>query len=159
MEPIVIVLAGEPRGSGRPRFSRKTGFAYTPPETRNYHAALRMAAQQAMASTPPLAGPLKVTVEAVFTVPASWSKRKRAAALAGVIRPTGKPDCDNILKAIDGCNTVAWGDDAQIVDGRIVKLYGEAPYLRIEVSPLTVATPLSPAPAAPSEDLFAGAGA
>lgn len=135
MEPVVIHLAGEPKGKGRPRFVQRGKFmsAYTPTPTRNYEAALRMAAQEAMAGGPPLEGPLRVVVEAVFTVPQSWSGKKRAAALAGAIRPTGRPDWENISKTLDGCNKLVWHDDAQIVDGRCLKLYGEAAYLRIEV--------------------------
>ena len=35
MSPIVIEIAGEPRGKGRPRFAR-SGHTYTPAATRAY---------------------------------------------------------------------------------------------------------------------------
>jgi Holliday junction resolvase RusA-like endonuclease len=131
--PIVITLAGEPRGKGRPRFVRSTGVAFTPAPTRNYEAALRIAGQQAMAGRPPVEGPLAVNVEATFTVPASWSRRKRTDALAGAVRPTGRPDADNLVKMLDGLNKLVWHDDAQITDLAMVKRYGEVPGLRVEV--------------------------
>lgn len=159
MESIVIHLSGEPRGKGRPRFNRKTGFAYTPTPTRNYEAALRMAMHDAYGGRPPMEGPLKVVVEAVFTVPASWSGKKRAAALAGAIRPTGRPDGDNLLKCCDPGNKLLWHDDSQIVDARVVKLYGEAAYLRIEVTPLSLADAVVPASRRPERDLFQGSSA
>lgn len=132
-DPIVIELAGEPKGVARPRFVRKTGIAFTPAATRSYQDALRLAAQQAMNGEPPLAGAVKVTVHALFPVPASWSKKRQREAIAGIIRPTVKPDIDNIAKNFDGLNQVVWADDKQIVDARVVKSYSERPALRVEV--------------------------
>ena len=84
----------------------------------------------------PLQGPLAVNVTALMPVPASWSNKKRDAALAGTIRPTGRPDCDNIFKVVDALNKIVWLDDAQIVEARAVKFYSESPALRIEVQPV-----------------------
>lgn len=132
----VVELSGDPKGKGRPRFSRKGGFAYTPTPTRNYEAALRLAGQAAMFTTPPIEGALKVDVLAAFSVPLSWSKKKREQALMGLIRPTGRPDLDNIIKMLDALNGVVWRDDAQIVVANIRKRYADRPRLRIEVEAL-----------------------
>lgn len=131
--PIVVELAGVPEGKGRPRFARKTGHAYTPAKTRSYEGALRLAAQDAMAGAIPLLGPVRVTVDAHFPVPQSWSAKKRAAALLGATRPTTRPDWENIAKMLDAFNEVVWRDDAQVVEGRITKRYSDRPRLRIEV--------------------------
>jgi Holliday junction resolvase RusA-like endonuclease len=104
MNPIVIELAGEPRGKGRPRFVRN-GMTYTPAATRKYEAALRYAAQEAMAGRPPLVGPISIIVTAVFPIPTSWSKRKPEAALAGELPHVSKPEIDNLIKSIDGSIT------------------------------------------------------
>lgn len=133
---VVVELAGEPKGKGRPRFSRKSGVAYTPAPTRNYEAALRIAGQSAMAGAAPILGPLKVQVLAAFSVPASWSKKKQADAINGVVRPTGRPDLDNVVKMLDALNEVVWKDDAQIVNASIVKRYSDRPRLLIEVEGL-----------------------
>jgi Holliday junction resolvase RusA-like endonuclease len=143
---IVVELPGQPQGKGRPRFravTTKTGrsfaTAYTPAKSRSYEAALAWAAKLAMQGRTPLYGPLKVTVTAYMAVPPSWSNKKRDAALAGALRPVTKPDGDNIEKgAWDAMKTIVWLDDAQIVDGRVLKFYDERPRLRIEVSPLEV---------------------
>jgi Holliday junction resolvase RusA-like endonuclease len=66
-------------------------------------------------------------------VPESWSKRDKAAALDGTIRPTGRPDWDNYGKITDALNGICWKDDSQVVDGRVIKLYSDAPALRIEI--------------------------
>ncbi len=133
---VVIELAGEPKGKGRPRFSRQSGHAYTPQPTRTYEAMLRYAAQVKMAGSAPMEGPLRIEVLAAFPVPQSWSKKKQAAAHAGTVRPTGKPDLDNVLKMLDALNAVVWKDDAQIVVAAITKRYSDRPRLRLEVEQL-----------------------
>ncbi|WP_091865006.1 RusA family crossover junction endodeoxyribonuclease [Methylobacterium brachiatum] len=130
---ITLVLAGVPKGKGRPRFSKATGHVFTPEPTRSYEGALKYAAQEEMGSRLPLQGPIEVVVEARMPVPKSWSKTKQAAALAGRIRPTGKPDVDNIFKMLDALNFVVWQDDSQIVEGVASKFYHEQPSLTIKV--------------------------
>jgi Holliday junction resolvase RusA-like endonuclease len=107
----------------------------TPAKTVAYEGLIALAAKQAMAGHPPLTGPCVIDVLAVCTVPMSWPAKKRAAALAGEIRPTKKPDGDNVLKAVcDGINGVVWADDVQAVDQRVRKVYGERPELRVVVA-------------------------
>lgn len=130
--PIVIEIAGEPRGKGRPRFTRQ-GHAFTPAATRSYESAIRYAAQEEMNGAPPLDGALAVVVTATFPVPSSWSMRKRAAALSGSLAHITKPDCDNLLKTIDALNEICWRDDKQITHATVVKHYGERPNLKIEI--------------------------
>jgi Holliday junction resolvase RusA-like endonuclease len=134
---IRIELAGEPKGKGRPRFTR-SGIAYTPAPTRNHEAALRMAAQEAMAGRLPLDGPLELAMGAYMPVPQSWSQRKRSQALQGLIRPTTRPDFDNLLKCCDALNRIVWRDDAQVVHVRCAKLYSARPRLVIVVRPAIV---------------------
>jgi Holliday junction resolvase RusA-like endonuclease len=133
--PVIIELAGEPKGKGRPRFARRTGHAYTPEKTASYEACLRHEAALVMAGKPPLEGALCAQVNAYFGVPQSWSAKKRAAALAGAIRPTKRPDADNICKMLDGLNSIVFGDDAQIVSAIIEKHYSDRPRLRVDVMP------------------------
>ena len=135
-ESVVISLPGVPRGKGRPRFSVRGGHAraFTDAQTESYEGALRLAASQAMAGEPPLEGALALIMTAVFPVPASWSKKKRASALLGDLRPTGKPDCDNMLKTVDALNQIVWRDDAQIVSALVMKEYGEQPGVTITVN-------------------------
>lgn len=132
---IVVELAGEPVAKGRPKFGR--GHAYTPQRTRNYETDLQWRAKQAMRGRMMLEGALKVDVLAAFPVPRSWSKIKQARALAGILRPTGRPDADNVLKSAgDALNGIVWRDDSQIVSATITKRYSDRPRLRIEVEVL-----------------------
>lgn len=107
----------------------------TPEKTVAYEGLIAHAAAQVMAGAPPLTGPVWLNVEMHFGVPASWSKKKREQALLGLIRPTKKPDFDNVLKAVcDGLNGVAWVDDAQVVGGDFKKVYSDRPRVSVVVS-------------------------
>jgi Holliday junction resolvase RusA-like endonuclease len=148
-EPFVfIVLPGDPRGKGRPRTRVIGEYAtiYTDAETRKYENKLKSAGIKAMAGKIPLDEAVSVVIHAHFPVPASWSAKKRAAALAGDIAPTGKPDWENICKCCDGLNyypprfkgdrekrPIVWRDDSQIVAAQFLKLYSANPRLEITV--------------------------
>ncbi len=122
-----------------PRFGKPFATVYTPAATRAYERAMGMAAKVAMRGRAPLEGPIALTVTAFMPVPKSWSQKKRDAALAGTIRPVVKPDWDNLGKCTDALKGIAWTDDTQVVDGRVVKFYDERPRLRIEIAPCEVA--------------------
>ncbi len=75
---------------------------------------------EAMAGAPLMDGPVSLSLELLHTIPRSASKKARADMLAGSLRPTKKPDADNVLKAIaDGMNGVVWRDDVQAVEIRL----------------------------------------
>lgn len=134
-DSLTITLAGPPMGKERVRVT-KTGRAYTPERTLNFEARLAHAAQQAMAGRPLYDGPLSVVVEAFMPIAASKPKKFQAAALSGQERPTKKPDWDNVGKLLDALNLIVWQDDAQIVDGRVIKWYSQLPRLVVTVTPL-----------------------
>lgn len=119
-----------------PRDKRKKPFAviYTTAQTRKYEAQVKALAVSAMRKREIFEGPLTVVIEAIFPVPKTWSGVKWTKAVAGVIRPTGKPDGDNISKIIgDALNGVVWHDDAQVVDLRVRKFYGKTPSITVTV--------------------------
>lgn len=133
-----IVVEVEPKGKGRPRFTR-TGHAYTPASTREYEDLIAARALEAMEGRQPIPRdvPLRVTIVAVFGVPVSWPKKKRLAALQGVLRHTRKPDYDNVVKAVcDALNGIVFEDDCQIVSGEVEKVYGPEPMLKIFIEEL-----------------------
>lgn len=135
---IRVVIPGIPRGKGRPRARVFHGHArvYTPAVTASEEGAVRLFASQAMQGRPPMADPVEVRLTAFMPVPPSWSARKRQQALAGEIRPTSKPDLDNVAKlAMDGCNAIVFRDDALIVSFLAAKFYSDEPRVEIEVCP------------------------
>jgi len=125
---IVITIPGEMRGKGRPKFSTRGGFAraYTDAKTVSAENWIKCCAMDQARLTAPLDGPLAVSMAISVAVPQSWSKKKRADALAGRVRPTGKPDVDNTVKlACDALNKIVWHDDSQITNLTVSKLYAE----------------------------------
>src|SRR3970040_1127429 len=85
--PVTIIIDGPAVAKGRPRMTRK-GIAYTPAATRKYEAHGRLAAQIAMDGRVPISSPVKVVALVELPVPASWSRKRNAAAITGDIRPT-----------------------------------------------------------------------
>lgn len=131
--PITFTIPGQPKGKGRARFTR-TGHAYTPGPTRAYEALARLAAAQEMRGCAPHSCPVQVDIQAQLQIPASWPKAKREAALRGDIKPTGRPDVDNYVKAIlDAANSVVWVDDSQVVRIVAEKRYALSPELIVTV--------------------------
>ena len=126
-------MDGQPVGKGRPRFSRATGTVYTPEKTARYEERLAWAAQSVMAGRPLLTGALQVDIEAHMEIPKSKTKAFRAAALDGKIKPTTKPDPDNIAKMLDALNRVVWIDDSQIYLLTVHKIYSERPHIQITI--------------------------
>lgn len=142
-DSVTIRLPGAPRGKGRHRAQlvQRAGqkpriHSHPDQKTEIYEGALRVAAGIAMRGRPLLTGNLDCTIFAFFPIPASWSKAKRAAAIARTVRPGVKPDWDNIAKVTDALNKVVWADDAAVVDGTVRKFYGEKPELVIVVRAL-----------------------
>lgn len=133
----VVWVPGQPQGKGRPRATAMGGRVrlYTPEATARAENWAATCWLQQLGHTL-LDGPLDVTLVAVCAVPKSYSKAKAAQARAMQLRPTGKPDTDNLVKLyLDGLNGVAWGDDAQVVGLTSYKLFGDAPGVLIRVRP------------------------
>ena len=133
---IAFTIPGAPQGKGRPKVVKIAGFTRmaTPAKTVAYEGLVAHAAQLALRGAPLLDGAAGCNVFIDAPVPASWSDKKRRAALAGDVLPTTKPDADNVVKAIfDGCNGVIWRDDVLVVDLRVRKRYAATPCVRVEV--------------------------
>lgn len=140
MGAVEFVIPGEPVGKGRPRaFRFGNGVRmHTPDKTARYENLVSLSAAEAMRGRLPIAGAVEVEILLHTVPPVSWSKKRRAAALAGEVRPTSKPDADNTLKAIaDACNGVVWLDDKQITDVVLRKRYAETPGARVSVREVT----------------------
>jgi Holliday junction resolvase RusA-like endonuclease len=139
MTVVQFKVPGQPVAKGRPRISTRGGFAraYTPQKTVAYEGLIAMAGQDAFEGSALIEGPIYLVVTATFQIPASWSKKRKAQLATGPAWHTSKPDGDNILKAVgDGLNGVIWKDDSQIVQSKMIKIYGETPGLHIIVEAL-----------------------
>ncbi len=140
MRQIKFSVPGQPFGKQRPKFSRAGQYVktYTPEETVNYENLVKVMYQQAakgkMFSQDAM---LDVRIIAYYDIPKSTSKKKRRAMLEHKIRPSKKPDWDNIGKIIcDSLNLVAYHDDSAVVDAQVRKFYSENP--RVDVTILQI---------------------
>jgi Holliday junction resolvase RusA-like endonuclease len=134
---IMYIVYGEPVGKGRPRFAKRGNFVstYTPQKTKTYEDEIRIMARAAMGSSEPLVTPVTVAIYIRVGIPASYSKQKRKDALAGTIKPTKKPDLDNIAKAfLDAMNEIVYLDDKQVVGLHVTKVYAETPAVEVMVT-------------------------
>ena len=133
---LMYTVYGEPVGKGRPRFAKRGNFVstYTPQKTKTYEDEIRLMAKAAMGSSEPLETPVTVAIYIRVGIPASYSKQKRKDALSGVLRPTKKPDLDNIAKCfLDGMNDIVYLDDKQVVNLHVTKVYAETPAVEVMV--------------------------
>jgi Holliday junction resolvase RusA-like endonuclease len=141
---VVVYLPGPPRGkgSGRPAIlppnpakGRLVPKAMIFPDkvSGHYEAMLRYAGEKAMAGRAIFDCPLRCRVIAVFGIPVSKPKKWQAEALAGIIRPTKKPDDDNLIKVRDALKGVVFRDDCLFIESVVRKFYGEHPGLQIEI--------------------------
>lgn len=133
---IKFTILGEPQGKGRPRFANINGKAitHTPDETVMYENLVvteyrRQCGSTRFADKESLA----LKIRAFYSIPASASKKKQKQMEEGELRPTKKPDWDNVGKIIaDSLNQIAYRDDAQIVESQVQKYYSRQP--RVEVT-------------------------
>ena len=132
MKVLKFTVPGEPKGKGRPRMTRQ-GHAYTPKETAMYENLIAVSFHSSFPAWEPTTEPLSVIFDAYFSIPKSWSKRKQEQARLGTIRPTTKPDTDNIAKCKDALNGIAWADDKQVVHEEVSKFYSDTPRLEITI--------------------------
>lgn len=81
----------------------------------------------------PHTGAIGLMVVAYYPIPASWSKKKKAAAQAGVIRPAkAKPDLDNVVKHIkDVMEKMFYVNDKQVCTISAAKYYSDEPRVKI----------------------------
>jgi Holliday junction resolvase RusA-like endonuclease len=133
---IHFQVEGDPKGKGRPRFSRFGKFTkvYTDKQTLDYETLIKSFAAEAMGSTDPLETAVSVFLYIRHPVPQSYSKKRTEACLSGLEQPCKKPDIDNIAKTyLDGMNGVVFLDDTQVVDLHVKKVYSAVPGVNVMV--------------------------
>jgi Holliday junction resolvase RusA-like endonuclease len=134
MSTVVFVIPGVARGKQRPRATR-TGRVYTPKQTVNQEAYIKMLAATAMRGFAPFVGPLEATFSISVAIPKSFTRQQRKLIDEGNFYPTSKPDIDNVVKLLcDAMNGIVYGDDKQIVDLYVSKIYEDSASTTVMVS-------------------------
>jgi Holliday junction resolvase RusA-like endonuclease len=128
-------IPGKVQAKQRPRFS-KSGIVYTPKETRVYEDFVRVCYRDYanQYQWEPYDGQLRAEIEVFIQVPKSDSKLNKQAKIIGEIRPTIKPDCDNLAKSIlDSLNGWAYRDDKQVIELSVKKFYAEQSEVKVKL--------------------------
>lgn len=137
---VKFTVLGEPQGKGRPRFANIKGktITRTPETTVLYENLIAIEYRRQVGSAKFQDNEMiDMRIIAYFTIPASASKKKKKLMEDCELRPTKKPDMDNIIKVVaDSLNQIAYRDDAQVVDCQIRKFYSCQP--RIEITLVSV---------------------
>ena len=132
MSRLSFTIPGDPKGKGRPRVT-KAGITYTPKETVYYENLVRTCFWSQCPDAQPLQDAVRADIDVYMSIPQSASNRRKQLMSDGVIRPTKKPDLDNIVKIIlDSLNKIAYHDDSAVTDCMVRKWYSEQP--RVEVT-------------------------
>ena len=129
-------IPGKVQAKQRPRMNLHNGRVYTPQPTINYENFVKKcywdyANQKGWT---PIENAIRAEIGVFMPVPKSDSEKKKELKLSGKIRPTVKPDADNIAKSVlDALNGLAYADDKQIVECEVKKYYGEEPCVYVKL--------------------------
>ena len=129
MTPIKLIIPGDVVPQLPPRFARRGSFVqtYDPAKCRDYKTNIRHLAAKCYKGKL-LEKAIEVKILVYRHAPKSLNKTKMAMALEGALRPTTKPDIENLSKGIlDALNGIIWRDDAQIVRLEVEKWYSDSP--------------------------------
>lgn len=135
-----FIVEGRPQGKARARtfYNSRIGKmqSITPEKTKSYEDLIRWS-YKAAGGKYLEEKTLQVDIKAFYPVPKGFSKAKHNDAVGGFLRPTTKPDCDNIIKVVlDALNGVAYYDDKQVVCVSCNKYYAERGYVQITIEEL-----------------------
>ena len=114
---LVVQVLGEPRGKGRPRFT-KTGRSFMDKRTRAYEDHIEECIRDAMDRSGneliPQGTPVLLEITAVYPRPKNQFGSKWPATRMPMA--TAKGDLDNVIKAISDAtnNSGLWWDDRQV---------------------------------------------
>ena len=134
---IQVTVEGDPVPWSRARL-RYRSF-YNKPSHVAYQELIRLRTREAMIGDMPiLTGPVSLGLTFWLKIPKSWPKLKRLDALAGRVRPTGRPDLDNLCKIVADALSrgEAYHDDSQVAKLSAEKRYSLEPRLEINVMQL-----------------------
>ena len=139
---IVLIIDGNPFGKQRPRVVRTgkgASRAFTPEKTMQYESYVKVLYRQKYGRYTSFKedDELHLDIKAYYEITKSTPKYLKEMMLTGMIKPTKKPDVDNIIKIIaDSLNGVAYKDDKQIVACSCQKFYASEPRVEIVISKL-----------------------
>ncbi|NVM21407.1 MAG: RusA family crossover junction endodeoxyribonuclease [Desulfobacterales bacterium] len=130
---ITLRVPGEPQGKLRPKWS-PVG-TYTPKKTINYETYIKQLFATKYPSFQPLEGELTLELGIYQTIPKSFSKKKKDLMERRIVRPTKRPDIDNVIKSVfDALEGLAYKNDSQFIEVAASKFFDLEPRLNIRIT-------------------------
>lgn len=152
-----FTIYGEPRGKARPRFrvvsphGRKPFVqTYTPADTTSYERQVYLESIAYRRQIGIFEGPVRISILIGMPIPESYTKARKQQIREGFIAHTGKPDIDNVVKAIlDGLVRSSGAgatrehagllkDDTQVVQLNVIKDFTDEPRVTVRVTELVL---------------------
>lgn len=131
---VSFIVPTKPTGKERPRLSGGGGV-YTPAKTKAYENFIKGCYIEQCGDVSFGDKSIKMSVRAYVPPLSKFNKAQKAAALRGELRPTAKPDADNILKALlDALNELAYDDDRYIYKIDVERIYSENPRTEVVIT-------------------------
>lgn len=144
---VNFTIDGDPKGKERPKFSTINRRAFTPEQTKHYENWIKLLYGATVKHY--FEGNVKMSIVCYYGITKKDTNaiaknnvktkefKEARAKLDGVIRPTKKPDLDNIIKVIaDSLNGIAYKDDAQVVEVVSSKFYSNKPRVEVTIEDL-----------------------
>ncbi len=135
MKEIKFKIYGPVQAQQRPRFSRHNGQVrtYDDKRSKSYKAHVQKSVAP-YAPEEPIESAIELHIDVYHQLQKSGSKQLKADKLAHRVRPTVKPDVDNLAKGIkDALTGMIWRDDAQVVSLTVRKFYAVDPRAEITI--------------------------
>lgn len=129
-----LVIPGEPIAKKRPRFAKRGNFV-TVYDSQKKESEVIQVYLRSKWHLEPFETPLEIEIVFYMPIPASWSKKRKEAALKAGVH-SSKSDLDNILKKyLDDMNGIVYSDDRLIYKITAQKLYDLNPRTEIKIIP------------------------
>ena len=130
---VSFVIPMKPCGKERPRLSN--GIVYTPAKTKAYENFIKGCYIEQCGEISFGSSPISMDIKAYVPVLTRFRKAEKEAALKGELKPSAKPDADNILKALlDALNELAYDDDRYIYKISVERVYSNRPRTEVTIS-------------------------
>lgn len=130
---VSFVIPMKPSGKERPRLAN--GIVYTPAKTKAYENYIKGCYIEQCGDTSFGSRSISMHIKAYVPLLSAFRKSEKIDALDGKIKPSAKPDADNILKALlDALNEVAYDDDRYIYKLSVERIYSDRPRTEVTIS-------------------------
>ena len=130
---VSFIIPQKPAGKERPRLAN--GVVYTPAKTKAYENFIKGCYIEQCGDVSFGNRSISLDIKAYVPPITKFRKKERVDALLGLIKPTAKPDADNILKAVlDALNELAYDDDRYIYKVSVERIYSEEPRTEVTIS-------------------------